>query len=69
MLSYVGYIETKQRNKTMIHLMLLNLIVVMLSTAALIASFAFNFPIIAPFAALIGMLAMGSFVLTFLIGE
>jgi len=53
----------------MIHLMLLNLIVVMLSTAALIASFAFNLPIIAPFATLIGMLAMGSFVLTFLIGE
>jgi hypothetical protein len=50
----------------MIHLMLLNLIVVMLATAGLIASFAFQLPIIAPFAMLIGMLAMGAFVLTFL---
>lgn len=50
----------------MIYLMLLNLIVAMLSTAAMIASFAFHLPIIAPFAMLIGMLSMGAFVLTFL---
>lgn len=53
----------------MIYLMLLNLIVAMLATAAMIASFALNLPIIAPFAMLIGMLAMGAFVLTFLAGE
>ena len=50
----------------MIYYMIAHLIFVMLATAALIASFAFNLPIIAPFAALIGMLAMGAFVLTFL---
>jgi len=53
-------------NKTMIHIMLTYLIIAMLSTAAMIASFAFQLPIIAPFAMLIGMLSMGAFVLTFL---
>ena len=50
----------------MIYLMLTYLIIAMLSTAAMIASFAFHLPIIAPFAMLIGMLSMGAFVLTFL---
>ncbi len=50
----------------MIYLMLTYLIIAMLSTAGMIASFAFNLPIIAPFGMLIGMLSMGAFVLTFL---
>lgn len=56
----------KQGDETMIYLMLTYLIMAMLSTAAMIASFTFNLPIIAPFAMLIGMLSMGAFVLTFL---
>ena len=50
----------------MIYLMLTYLIIAMLSTAAMITGFALNLPIIPPFAALIGMLSMGAFVLTFL---
>jgi len=50
----------------MIYMMLTYLIIAMLSTAAMIASFAFHLPTIAPFAMLIGMLSMGAFVLTFL---
>ena len=50
----------------MIYIMLTYLIITMLATAAMIASFAFQLPIIAPFAMLIGMLSMGAFVLTFL---
>ena len=50
----------------MIHIMLTYLIIAMLATAAMIASFALQLPIIAPFAMLIGVLSMGAFVLTFL---
>ena len=46
--------------------MLTYLIIAMLATAAMIASFALQLPIIAPFAMLIGVLSMGAFVLTFL---
>jgi hypothetical protein len=50
----------------MIYMMLTYLIFTMIATAAMIAGFAFNLPIIPPFAALMGMLSMGAFVLTFL---